>query len=89
MNPGNGLQDFGTGQRIGAEIHIEQRFGVSTGTPTTLRIRYYNIQPDRFSWVADRSLDGGKTWEKNNQKIEARRIGAARSLSPLTSSPKP
>jgi hypothetical protein len=30
--------------------------------PSTLRIRCYDIQPDRFSWTADRSTDGGKTW---------------------------
>lgn len=89
MNPGNGLQDFGTGQRVGPEMHIEQKFGVSGGKATILRIRYYGIQPDRFSWVADRSIDGGKTWEKNNQKIAARRIGEARSMPPLTSAPKP
>ena len=31
-------------------------------TPSTWRIRYYNIAPDTFSWAADRSTDGGKTW---------------------------
>ena len=89
MNPGSGLQDCGTGQRVGPEIHIEQKFGVSGGKATTLRIRYYDIQPDRFSWVADRSVDGGKTWEKNSQTIAAHRIGEVRSLPPLTSAPKP
>jgi len=48
-----------------------------------LRIRYYDIQKDRFSWTADRSVDGGKTWERNYQQIEARRIGPPRSLGPL------
>ena len=77
---GTGLQDFGTGRRVGAELHIEQTFGVARGTPSMWRIRYYNIQPDRFSWSADRSADGGKTWVKDYQQIEARRIGPARSL---------
>jgi hypothetical protein len=63
MAAGNGLQDVGTARRVGAEMHIEQRFGVGTDRPTTLRIRYFNIQADRFSWTADRSTDGGKTWE--------------------------
>jgi hypothetical protein len=36
-----------------------------------------------FSWVADRSTDGGKTWQVKHQTIEARRIGPARSLGPL------
>jgi len=80
---GTGLQDFGTGKMEGAEMHIEQTFGVAAGTPSILRIRYYNIQPDRFSWTADRSTDAGKTWVKAFQQIEARRIGPPRSMGPL------
>src|SRR5690242_5938082 len=83
MVEGGGLQDVGTGQRVGGEVHIEQKFAVATGNTSILRIRYYNIQPDRFSWTADRSTDGGKTWSKENQKIEAHRIGPARSLDAL------
>jgi hypothetical protein len=80
---GTGLQNTGTGRKVGAEMHIEQRFGVMGETPSVWRIRYYDIRPDRFSWTADRSLDGGKTWERNHLRIEARRIGPARSLGPL------
>jgi hypothetical protein len=80
---GAGVQDFGTARKVGAEMRIEQKFGVASGTPSILRIRYYNIQTDRFSWTADRSTDGGKTWVKNHQQIEARRIGPARTLGPL------
>ena len=83
MVEGGGLQDVGTAQRVGGEVHIEQKFGVATGNTSILRIRYYNIQPDRFSWTADRSRDGGKTWSKEDQKIEACRIGPARSLDAL------
>ena len=83
MVEGGGLQDVGTAQRVDGEVHIEQKFGVATGNVAILRIRYYNIQPDRFSWSADRSMDGGKTWSKEDQKIEARRIGPARSLGAL------
>jgi hypothetical protein len=81
---GGGLQDFGTARRVGAEVHIEQRFGAASPSPSTMRIRYYNIQPDRFSWAGDRSTDGGKTWVKNSLQIEARRIGPPRSMGPLT-----
>jgi hypothetical protein len=88
MDRGGGLQDFGTAQRVGGEMHIEQRFGVAGGRPITLRIRYYNIQPDRFSWSADRSTDDGKTWTADFQRIEARRIGPARSLGALAPGPK-
>ena len=83
MDAGNGLQDMGTGQRVGSEVHIEQRFGVASGKPSTLRIRYYNIEPDRVSWTADRSTDGGKTWTERYQQIEARRIGPSRALGAL------
>ena len=91
MDAGNGLQDVGTGRRIGAEIHIEQRFGVMSDRPSTLKIRYYDIQPDRFSWIADRSTDGGKTWQTKHQTIEARRIGPPRldPLAPARSSAAP
>ena len=83
-NGGAGLLDFGTGHWDGKEMRIEQRFGVAAGTPSTLRIRYYNIAPDTFSWTADRSTDGGKTWVTNFQQIEAKRIGRSRMLPALT-----
>jgi hypothetical protein len=89
MDAGNGLQDFGTGQRTDSEMHIEQKFGVASGNSAMLRIRYYNIQPDRFSWTADRSTDGGQTWVKDFQHIEARRIGPVRSLGPLATARTP
>jgi hypothetical protein len=84
MDGGSGLQDTGTGERRGSEIFIEQSFGVAAGNPARLRIRYYAIEPDRFSWEADRSADGGKTWIPRFQTIEARRIGPARESDPLT-----
>lgn len=85
---GAGLQDFGTGEKVGDEIHIEQTFGVASGTPTVMRIRYFNIRPDGFSWTADRSDDGGRTWERGFQTIEARRIGPPRSLGALAPAKK-
>lgn len=80
---GTGLQNVGTGHRVGAEMRLEQKFGVMSPTPSILRIRYYDIQPDRFSWAGDRSTDGGKTWVTDFLRIEARRIGPARTLGPL------
>jgi hypothetical protein len=71
-------------------MRIEQRFGVAAGgTSAILRIRYHDIGPDRFSWTADRSTDAGKTWVSRYQTIEARRIGAARSMGPLAPARKP
>jgi hypothetical protein len=86
---GTGLQDFGTARRVGNEMHIEQKFGAAGDKPAVMRIRYYNIEKDRFSWTGDRSSDGGKTWVKNHLQIEARRIGPARSLGPLAGTNKP
>lgn len=83
MDAGNGLQDIGTAQKVGAEMHLEQRFGVMGREPSLWRIRYYDIQPTRFSWTADRSTDEGRTWTKAFHTIEARRIGPARSLPAL------
>jgi hypothetical protein len=80
---GTGLQDFGTARRVGKEMHIEQTFAVASGEPAIMRIRYFDIGTDRFSWAADRSTDGGKTWVKNHLQIAARRIGPPRSLGPL------
>ena len=84
-NGASGLQDFGTAQRVGDEMHIEQRFGVGTATPSVSRIRYYNIRPDRFSWTSDRSTDDGRTWSIAHNKIEAQRIGPRRTMAPLAS----
>jgi hypothetical protein len=83
MDDRNGLQDFGTAQRVGQEMHIEQKFGVSGGSPTIMRIRYYNIQPNSFSWAGDQSADNGKTWVKDQLRIEAKRIGPPRTLPQL------
>ena len=86
VDDGNGINDIGTARRVGDEMHIEQRFGVMSDTPSLWRIRYYNIRPDRFSRTADRSKDNGKTWETKHMTIEARRIGPARPLDPLARS---
>jgi len=74
----NGLKNIGAGRREGAEIHLEQTFSGNSPTPDIWRIRYYDIRPDRFSWSADRSTDGGRTWTSNWLRIEARRIGPPR-----------
>jgi hypothetical protein len=75
---GTGLQNFGTGRREGSEMRIEQKFEATTPNPAIWRIRYYDIKADRFSWAADRSKDGGKSWVKNFHTIEARRVGPPR-----------
>ena len=88
IDTGSGLQNVGTGHRDGGEVHIEQKFGVGTPNASTWRIHYYNIRPDGFSWSADRSTDEGKTWTKDFQQLEVRRIGPARTIGPLTTPKK-
>jgi hypothetical protein len=85
---GIGLQDMGTGLKVGDEMHIEQRFGVMSPQPSLWRIRYYDIRADRFSWTADRSTDEGRTWVREYLRIEARRIGPARTMGPITAARK-
>ena len=80
---GSGLQNVGTARRVGTEMHIEQRFGTGGPNPSLWRIRYYDIQPDHFSWVGDISTDGGKTWTPKWLQIEAGRIGPPRHMGPL------
>jgi len=83
---GNGLQDTGTGRRVGNEVYIEQTFGAGGEHPSLLRIRYHDIAADHFSWTADCSGDGGKSWTLHCQSLEAHRIGPPRSIEPLTRS---
>jgi hypothetical protein len=71
------------GQRIARSRANSIAADAGTATGGILRIRYHDIRPDRFSWTADRSADSGKTWVSPYQTIEARRIGAARSLGAL------
>jgi hypothetical protein len=84
----DGLQNFGTARREGPEMVIEQKFGAVTPQPSLWHIRYHNIQADYFSWSADRSEDDGKTWQKDFQTIEAKRIGPPRTMEPLTTGHK-
>jgi hypothetical protein len=84
MIRGTGLQNVGTGHWEGNEMRIEQTINELGPNPLILRIRYHDIQPDHFLWNADESADGGKTWGKNRLQIEAKRIGPARKMGPLT-----
>lgn len=83
MEDGSGLQNVGTGRKEGSEMHITQKFMGPNGSFSTLRIRYFDIGADNFRWTADRSSDDGKTWTKNFQTLEVKRIGPARILPSL------
>ena len=84
MDEGSGLQNVGSGMRVGTEVHLEQKGEDDTGKAMIMRIRYYDVLGDRFSWRADQSSDGGKTWTKDVLRIEARRIGPPRAMNALT-----
>ena len=79
----SGLDDRGTAQKVGSEMHIEQSFGGASGRAEQWRIRYFDIGADAFHWAAERSKDGGKTWSPH-MTLEATRTGPARSLPQLT-----
>lgn len=57
-----------TAWREGATVRVDQR-----GRQASLRITYYDITADHFSWKADVSTDGGHTWKPEQIRIEARR----------------
>jgi hypothetical protein len=40
-----------------------------------VRVRYFDIQADRFLWRADHGSDNGKTWVRDFWMMEANRIG--------------
>ena len=61
------------GVKQGSEMHVEQHWQSPDGRTTILKIRYYNIQPDHFSWAADHSSDGGTTWVRDYGRIDAAR----------------
>jgi hypothetical protein len=52
----------------GSTLRVDQR-----GSRVSLRITYYDIAKDHFSWKADVSTDDGKTWRAEQIRIEARR----------------
>lgn len=79
-----GLRNTGIARRTNGEIQIEQRIHDDSGKAALLRIRYHSIEASRFSWTMDRSTDEGKTWTLNEQRIEAKRIGAAKPALALT-----
>jgi len=73
VEPGSRLH-LGVGWREGSDMRIDQEFGAGAST-SKWRIRYHDIRPDAFSWSADVSRDGGKTWIEGYSAIEARRAG--------------
>jgi len=77
VETGSGAWSEGTARRVGGEIHLEQRGPVRPdGSRRRLRIRYYDIRADRFSWTADLSPDDGVTWIPGAIRIEARRVAS-------------
>jgi hypothetical protein len=84
VEPRSGIPQLGTAWREGNDIRIDQTFTGHDGVSRLWRIRYYNIEADRFSWKADISSDGGKTWAENQMTMEGRRTGPARPPGALT-----
>lgn len=80
---GTGLQDHAVAHRVGNEMQTEAHFATMSSRPSIWRIRHYDIQPDSYSVVAERSTDGGATWQKDYERVQVRRLGPTRTLAPL------
>jgi hypothetical protein len=83
MDDRNGLQDSAppsgwAGNANRARSSVSQAAArPSCGSATTI------ITANSFSWAGDQSTDNGKTWVKDHIRIEAKRIGPARTLPQL------
>lgn len=53
----------------------DNRYVVQHYGRTIMRIRYFDIRDDSFSWRADASGDGGRTWTLDVWTMTATRIG--------------
>lgn len=70
VNSGGGAFEHGVTWSDAGNRYAVQHYG-----PVIMRIRYLSIEPNHFLWRADRSADGGKTWQLDSWTMEARRIG--------------
>src|SRR5215471_8940280 len=80
INLSTGLWQEATAEKVGSEMHLIQSPPAERPDGNWLRIRYYNITPDAFSWVAD--VGDGKTWVPELIRIEAKRARQAGSSDP-------
>lgn len=55
---------------------VDSRGTDPEGRPYVARMRFEDITRDGFTARQDRSLDGGKTWERNVVTFEAKRVAA-------------
>jgi hypothetical protein len=72
VEPYRGTWHEGTGRMENGEMHLLQKTVRPDGSESLLKIRYFNISDNHFSWSSERSSDGGKTWTKGGS-IEATR----------------
>jgi hypothetical protein len=67
--PGSGAMEPGLTWSDGVS-----RFAIQRSKNVLVRIRYLQIEADRFLWRSDRSVDGGLTWLLDAGSMEAKRI---------------
>lgn len=72
LNLTSGAWQAGTGEQVDTEMHLIQSPAQENPDGNWLRIRYYDIKPDSFSWIAD--VGDGKTWIPELMRIEAKRV---------------
>jgi ketosteroid isomerase-like protein len=51
------------------------RYAIQHYGDAIMRIRYFALEPNHFLWRADRTTDGGRTWQRDAWTMEAWRIG--------------
>lgn len=66
-----------TAQWSRAEMVVESRGTDAEGRAYVARMRFVDIKPAAFTVRQDRSVDGGKTWDRDVLVIQAKRTGPA------------
>jgi hypothetical protein len=89
LNRVAGLGHMGTAQRVGNEIVANQNIGSEDAHPSVWHVRYHDIGPSHFTWDADQSADGGKTWDRDFMTIRASRVGPPHAFTSLVPSGLP
>ena len=60
----------------GGEMHVTGSGAMPDGKPYLSRGRFYEIAPDHFKLLQDRSFDNGATWDEGVVTISAKRAAA-------------
>ena len=73
----HGRTSEGSGALRDGELRFEGHGTDAQGKTTLTRTRYFDITPDSFRMLQDRSIDNGQTWDEGVLAIDARRMAAS------------